>query len=147
MTSELGRQVGQAASEFTKQACVVKNLIREVGRSKIPPKTSDVICECYLCNIHCWSFKGSSSKPSSRSSDSTLRQEVLRVSVSSRFFVQAGHETAYAPRVRTILVVLTHRYTWQNFWFSARFFLKITCSSFLCILETCYMLLTQVDII
>ena len=26
----------------------------------------------FRCNIHCWSFKGSSSKPSSRSSDSTL---------------------------------------------------------------------------
>ena len=36
----LDRQIGQAASDFTKQACLIKCLIR------IGQKTSDVICEC-----------------------------------------------------------------------------------------------------
>ena len=50
ISHQIFRQVGQASSDFTKQAYVVKYLIR-VGRSKISPKTSDVICECSLLRI------------------------------------------------------------------------------------------------
>ena len=42
----LGRQVGQAASDFTTQAYVVKYLIRVGRQVKNAPKISDVICEC-----------------------------------------------------------------------------------------------------
>ena len=42
----LGRQVGQATSDFTKQAYVVKYLIRVGRQVKNTQKTSDVICEC-----------------------------------------------------------------------------------------------------
>ena len=52
MTSDFsGRQVGQAASDFTKYAYVIKHLIW-VGREvKNAPKASDVIYECYLKNL------------------------------------------------------------------------------------------------
>ena len=42
----LGRQVSRAVSDFTKQAYVVKNLIRVGRQVKNTPKPSDVICEC-----------------------------------------------------------------------------------------------------
>ena len=42
----LGRQVGQAASDFTKQAYVVKCLMRVGRQVKNISKPSDVICEC-----------------------------------------------------------------------------------------------------
>ena len=45
---QVGRQVGQAESDFTKQAYVVKYLIRVGRQVKNAPKTSDVICECSL---------------------------------------------------------------------------------------------------
>ena len=44
----LGRQVGQAASDFTKQAYVVNHLIRVGRQVKNTQKTSDVIYECSL---------------------------------------------------------------------------------------------------
>ena len=43
-----GRQVGQATSDFTKQAYVVMHLIWVGRQVKNTQKTSDVICECYL---------------------------------------------------------------------------------------------------
>ena len=49
MTSDF--QVGQAASDFTTQAYVVKYLIRVGRQVKYAPKTSDVICECSLGQI------------------------------------------------------------------------------------------------
>ena len=42
----LGRQVGQATSDFTKQAYVVKYLIWVGRQVKNTPQKSDVICEC-----------------------------------------------------------------------------------------------------
>ena len=45
------RKAGQAASDFTKKAYVVKNLIRvgtQVGKEIHTPKTSDVVCGCFL---------------------------------------------------------------------------------------------------
>ena len=49
MTSDfqVGRYLGQAASGFTKQAYVVKYLIRVGRQVKNTQKTSDVICECF----------------------------------------------------------------------------------------------------
>ena len=48
MTSkfQIGRQVGQVASDFTKVAFVVKYLIRVGRQVKNTQKPSDVICEC-----------------------------------------------------------------------------------------------------
>ena len=47
----LGRQVGQAASDFTKQAYVVNHLIRVGRQVKNTQKTSDVIYESSLSNL------------------------------------------------------------------------------------------------
>ena len=47
MTSDfyVGKKVGQAASDFTKQAYVVKYLIRVGRQVKNTQKTSDILCE------------------------------------------------------------------------------------------------------
>ena len=54
MTSDLqvGRQVGQAPSDFTKQAYVVKYLIKVGRQVKNAPKAFDVICECSLTQVN-----------------------------------------------------------------------------------------------
>ena len=49
---EVSRQVGQALSDFTKRAYVVKYLIWVGRQVKNTPKTSDVIWECSLMYLN-----------------------------------------------------------------------------------------------
>ena len=49
--SFLCRQVGQAASDFTKQVHVHSKVSDQGWQVQNTQKTSDVICECFLCII------------------------------------------------------------------------------------------------
>ena len=52
----LGRQVGQTESDFTKQAYVVKYLIRVGRQVKNAQKSFDVMCECSPRHVRVLNF-------------------------------------------------------------------------------------------